>query len=157
MIKFLFMSILMLVFFSQITFAKTTELTVGTDAWPPFRILDDRYYRGIDFDLLQEIEKRLNVKIKIKRYPWSRILHNLKSGDVDFMTGLAKRKEREKYVTYTSTPYYTCSTVFYVKKGNANMIEKYEDLYKFPIAHVANSAYFKKFDEDKKLNKQCNS
>ncbi len=55
---------------------------------------------GIDFDLWSEIEKRLNIRIKFIQYPWSRILHNLENGDLDAMSGLAKRAERELYMTY---------------------------------------------------------
>jgi len=151
--KSLYLFLIPFIFFPQILTAKPNEIIVATDSWPPFRIHNNNNYTGIDFDLWKEVEKRLNLKIKFIRYPWSRILRNLEHGDIDAMSGLAKRKNREVYMHYTSPSYYTCSTVFYVQKGNKHLIKKYEDLYKYSIAYVNNSAYFKRFDEDTKLNK----
>jgi len=151
--KTVYLLLLSFFIFQQTVIAKPTEITVATDSWPPFRILENNNYTGIDFDLWKEVEKRLNLKIKFIRYPWARILHNLEHGEIDAMSGLAKRKNREVYMHYTSPSYYTCATVFYVKKGNKHLIKKYEDLYKYSIAYVNNSAYFKRFDEDTKLRK----
>jgi polar amino acid transport system substrate-binding protein len=150
-LSYFFITILFII--TQTIYAKPVEITVGTDSWPPFRIHENPMSSGIDFDLWGEIEKRLNIRIKFKQYPWSRILHNLENGDLDAMSGLAKRAERELYMTYTSKSYFTCSTVFYMKKGEGHLIKKYEDLYKYPIAYVANSAYFSRFDNDEKLKK----
>lgn len=129
------------------------EIIVATDSWPPFRMIDKKPFTGIDFDMWEEISKRLNIKIKFEVYPWSRILHNLETGKIDAMSGVAKRKERELYVNYTAPSYYSCSPVFYLRKGEGKLINEYKDLYKYPIGYVSNSAYFDKFDNDKKLNK----
>lgn len=151
--KILYVLLLPFILFPQIITAKPIQITVATDSWPPFRIHENKTYRGIDFDLWQEIGKRLNLEIKFVKYPWARILRNLELGEVDAMSGLAKRANREVYMHYTTPSYFTCSTVFYVKKGNKHLIKKYEDLYKYSVAYVNNSAYFKRFDEDKKLRK----
>jgi len=152
MLKVLHSFILLSIFLTQ-TLIACTEIIVGTDSWPPFRIHKDNKMSGIDFDIWKEIEKRLDLKITFQKYPWSRILHNLESGELDAMSGLAKTKERAKYVSYASPPYYTCSAVFYLKKGEGHLVKTYEDLYKYPIAYVANSAYFDRFDKDEKLKK----
>jgi len=152
-IKILFLIIIPFILFPQIAPAQQNQIKVATDSWPPFRIHDEKGSRGIDFYLWQEIAKELNLDIKYTKYPWARIIHNLKSGEVDAMSGLAKRASREVFMYYTSPSYYKCSTVFYVKKGNKNLIRKYEDLYYYSIAYVNGSAYFKQFDEDSKIDK----
>jgi len=133
--------------------ANEREFLVPVDTWAPFRIQNDNKYTGIDFDVLSEIEKRLDLKIKIKKTPWARSLLNMKSGKVDGMTGLAKRKERAEYMHYISPPYYTCSTVFYVKKGFSSIIKNYDDLKKHLIGQVDDSAYFTPYDNDDSLKK----
>ncbi len=153
MLKLFTIIIIASLFLSQTVFAKHQKISVGTDSWPPFRIHENGHMSGIDFDVWEEIETRLDFKITFMKFPWSRILHNLKSGELDAMSGLAKRSERAEYVGYTTPPYYSCSTVFYLKKGEGHLVKTYEDLYKYPIAYVANSAYFKKFDNDSKLKK----
>ena len=133
--------------------AQPNQIKVATESWPPFRIHDEEGLQGIDFYVWEEIAKELNLDIKYTKYPWARILKNLKSGDVDVMSGLAKSKSRAEYIYYTTPAYYTCSFAFYIKKGNKNLIRKYEDLYNYSIGYVRNSVYFKRFDKDTKLHK----
>lgn len=133
--------------------AKEREFIVAIDSWPPFRIIENKMYSGIDFDIWREVAKRQNLKLKFIKYPWTRCLFNMKEGYVDGMIGLAKRAEREEYMFYTNPSYYTCTTVFYVLKGKSNLIQTYEDLYKYKIGFVRDSAYFDKFDNDLKIQK----
>lgn len=129
-------------------------LIIPADTWAPFRMIENDTYTGIDFDLIKEVEKRLGKKIKIVKSPWARNLINMKNGKVDVMTGVAKREERAKYLHYIQPPYFTCSTVFYVKKGNAHKIKKYDDLKDYLIGQVDNSAYFDPYDSDKSIFKR---
>ncbi len=131
------------------------EFIIGTDPWPPFTIMQEGHFSGIDIDIIKELEKRLpNVTFKFKEIPWSRALHYMELGKIDAITSLAKRAAREKYILYTSPPYYSnCSSRFYLKQGNGLSIQQYTDLYRFKVGHVVNSAYFPRFDTDDKLNK----
>jgi len=128
---------------------------IGTDPWPPFTIMEKGVPSGIDVDFLKEIEKRLpDVTFRFEEIPWVRALHYMETGRIDAITGLAKRPDREKYITYTSPPYYSdCSSRFYMRKGLGQYIKQYEDLYHFEVGYVVNSAYFDPFDTDEKLNK----
>lgn len=131
------------------------EYVIGTDPWPPFTIMEKGVPSGIDVDFLKEIEKRLpDVTFRFEEIPWVRALHYMETGKIDAITGLAKRPDREKYITYTSPPYYSdCSSRFYMRKGLGQYIKQYEDLYDFEVGYVVNSAYFDPFDTDEKLNK----
>jgi polar amino acid transport system substrate-binding protein len=133
--------------------SESLEIDVTADEWPPFRIIEGDKYSGIDFDLLEEVSKRMNLKLVVKQYPWSRGLINMRLGNVDIMSGLAKTKQRALFLDYTTPSYYKCSTVFYVKKGNANLIQTYDDLKKYNIGFVTGSAYFSPFDTDASLKK----
>jgi len=155
MLKSLFIYLLVIVSTQTSLFSKDKIIKAPIGYWPPFAITDKMPYRGIDVDLLKEIEKRLAVEIRIKKYPWTRSLSNMKQGKLDIISGIAKREERAEYLHYIPTPYYTCSTVFYVKKGNSSKIKKYDDLYNYSIGYVEKSAYFLKFDKDKKLKKRA--
>lgn len=129
------------------------EIHVTTDEWPPFRMIKDDKYTGIDFDLLREVAKRMDRKLVLKQHPWSRGLTNMKQGHVDLMSGLAKTEQRALFLDYTSDSYFKCSTVFYVRKGDAKLIENYEDLKNQRVGFVAGSAYFTRFDTDESLAK----
>jgi len=142
-------------FFSTAIFAENKTIKVPVDAWPPFRIIsEDDKYSGIDFEFLDELSKELDSSMDYQRYPWSRSLAKMKGGTSDLISGIAKTEERQKYIQYSNKPYYICSTVFYVLKGNENKIEEYDDLKKFKLGYVSNSVYFDKFDKDDSLNKK---
>lgn len=131
------------------------EYVIGTDPWPPFTIVNQGKVSGIDYDIVKEIERRMpGVRFRFQEIPWVRALRYMKSGEIDAITGLAKREEREKYILYTSPPYYSdCSSTFYMAKGQGHRIQQYDDLYRFKVGHVLNSAYFSPFDNDDKLQK----
>ena len=143
-------------FFSSTAIAENKTIKVPVDAWPPFRIIsEDNKYSGIDFEFLNELSKELDSSIDYKRYPWSRSLAKMEGGTSDLISGIAKTDDREKYIQYSNKPYYICSTVFYVLKGNETKIEKYDDLKNFRLGYVSNSVYFHKFDKDDSLNKRA--
>lgn len=129
------------------------QLIFGTDAWPPFRFINGNQITGFDIDLIKEVGRRLKVDVKINRCPWGRCLHQMKTGEIDMMTGLAYRKERAEYILYAEAPYFACTTLFYVKKGLEDKIRSYKDLYEYEIGYVLHSAYFAPFDKDPKLKK----
>lgn len=131
-----------------------SEAKVATDYWPPFRIKQqDNELGGIDIELMDLIGKRMATNFKITRIPWPRCLLYMQSGEQDFMTGIAKTSEREKYILYSEVPYYSCRPSFYVRKGSGVHIRTFEDLQHVRIGYTRNSAYFPQFDADASLNK----
>ncbi len=129
-------------------------VTIATDIWPPFRILnEDSALVGIDIDLMERVGKEMNVHFQFKRYPWVRCLQNMKKGSVDLMTGVAKTEERQEYIIYSDIPYYSCFPAFYTKKASAIKVESYSDLKKIQIGYTRSSAYFEPFNSDTSLNK----
>jgi polar amino acid transport system substrate-binding protein len=136
--------------------AAQSKLVMGNEAWPPFRIDDPKAsggFAGIDIEVLRAIEKDLGLSVEIQHHPWARDLEMLKEGQADIITGIARTSEREEYLAYVPTPYLSVQPVFYILKGKAKDISKYEDLYGKSIAFSISSAYFEPFNSDKKLNK----
>ncbi|BBR40254.1 ABC transporter substrate-binding protein [Aeromonas veronii] len=132
----------------------TSTLTVATDLWPPFRILqpDGRFY-GLDMDILQQLESRSGIRFKVKRMPWGRALKQMQTGRVDLMIGLAYTAERAQFIDYLQPPYYQCWPAFYGKPVNVARIHQYRDLQGVKVGYVLNSAYFEPFNSDSRLDK----
>lgn len=148
--KYLFLMIII----SFLSFGEKKEIIVAVDEWAPFRIMNEKEYKGIDFDLWKVVEEELGITVKFERYPWGRALERMQTGQVDAMSGLAYTEERAKFYIYSKLPYYTCTTVFYTQKGLGSKINTYNDLYKLEsIGYVIGSAYFDKFDTDGRLKK----
>lgn len=74
-------------------------------------------------------------------------------GSVDAMSGLAFRRERAEYMEYIWPTYYQCATVFYVPSKPQQRLRVYEDLYRYEIGFIPDSAYFSRFDQDEKIKK----
>ncbi|MDH4583510.1 amino acid ABC transporter substrate-binding protein [Pseudomonas sp. BN415] len=129
-------------------------LRVMTDYWPPFRIAGEGgALRGLDMDLLAELERRTGLRFEVQRAPWSRGLAALERGSADLMTGLARTPERERYIDYLERPYFTCAPRFYSLPELAQTITGYPQLGQYDIGFVRGSAYFEPFDSDKALRK----
>jgi polar amino acid transport system substrate-binding protein len=136
--------------------AEPRAIIAVTEAWPPFRINEEKTrwgFSGIDVDILEAMEQELGVRVKLERHPFARCLEMLKSGQADLFTGLARSDERAAYVTYVPSPYFTVGPVFYTKKGKGALIKEYGDLYGRSVGYSLNSVYFEPFNSDAKLEK----
>lgn len=129
------------------------HLSAVASEWPPYALTKTKPYSGIDMDLTHIIGQRLGQKIELKRCSFKRCLAETEVGSVDIISGIAKNKEREQYLTYTDTPYSHVEVVFLVRKGEASLVQNYEDLYKFKVGTVVKSEYFEPFNSDPKINR----
>lgn len=129
-------------------------LRVVTDYWPPFRLAGaDGQVEGLDIDLLHELEKRTSLRFEIRLQPWARALEDMRSGQADLMTGLARTTEREQYIDYLEPYYYACTPRFYGSAARATEVDSYQKLQGQRIGYVLQSAYFEPFDSDASLLK----
>lgn len=128
-------------------------LTVATDVWPPFRIVQpDGRFGGLDMDILQQLQRRSGIRFEVKRVPWGRALKQMQTGQVDLMIGLAMTAERALFIDYLQPAYYQCRPAFYGKAA-VSTLRTYADLQGKKVGYVLNSAYFAPFDGDNRLDK----
>jgi len=142
---------LLFVLSSTQLFAK--KFVVGVDPWLNFIIEKDGKYSGKTIDIFSELADKMGYEIEFKSYPWARCIQSMKDGTVDAIGNLSYAKKREKFLTYVKPPFYNQKILFYVLKGNENLINKHEDLYKHSIPIGNSYVFYKKFDEDPKLKK----
>lgn len=110
---------------------------------------------GVVAKIMQRVAEKLDINLEMQYAPFARRLAFMKSGEIDIMGGLLKRKRRESYIYFVSTPYvHKIQKIFFVRKGEANRIQSYEDLYGLEIGTKIHSKYFPRFDSDARLSKQ---
>jgi polar amino acid transport system substrate-binding protein len=127
---------------------------VASTESPPYRMFADGPPRGVFIDILEAVLRRVNLTPRYHVLPFKRCLAELKSGTADLFIGLFYRPEREAYVIYlkpTIAPYVT--KVFYLNKGRARHIQKWEDLYRLRIGIRAGYKHHPDFDADKRIRK----
>lgn len=129
-------------------------LRVVTDYWPPFRMQGvGGSLEGLDIDLLDELQRRTGLRFEVRLQPWARALEDMRRGQADLMTGLARTAEREQYIDYLQPSYHACAPRLYGSPARAASIRDYRQLSGLRIGYVLQSAYFEPFDSDRGLTK----
>jgi polar amino acid transport system substrate-binding protein len=130
-------------------------LRVQFSLMSPWKMGDKGNERGVDIEFMQLLAKRMGVHVEFVHVPFVRGLEYMRSGSIDLMTGVLFSEGRAAYMDYINPPYDTHSNVaFYVRKGEADRIQRYEDLYGLRIGTTSGSKFFPRFDNDLKLKKR---
>jgi len=109
---------------------------------------------GIDTEFVEELAHRLGLHVKYNIVPFKRALFTLKLGSSDLMTGVLMREDREEYLYYLQPAYrHNTDKVFYVRKGDENLILSHQDLHKLTVATALGVKYYPSFDSDPNINK----
>ncbi len=106
---------------------KSVQITIATDgAYYPWEFVDSKTgkLKGFEIDLVNEIAKRNNLKVKFKIVPWEALMPSLVKKDVDMILGgISITEEREKNGVFL-TPYLEPPLKFY---GNKKIFAKYQN------------------------------
>lgn len=128
-------------------------LKIGVSVLPPWKIERNGAVEGPEPEILTKIAEKLDLETEFFILPFKRCLRYMKDGNVDIMTGLLKKQEREEYILYIAPPYKKKSNKsFYVLKGKKESITSFEDLYGLKIGKKIGAKFFQAFDEDKRLD-----
>ncbi|THB72698.1 MAG: hypothetical protein D6B25_16325 [Desulfobulbaceae bacterium] len=133
---------------------KGNIVTVASTESPPYRMFENGPPRGAFIDILESVLQQANLTPRYHILPFKRCLAELKTGKSDLFIGLFYRPEREAFVIYlkpTIAPYVT--KVFYLNKGRAQHIQKWEDLYRLKIGIRSGYKHHPDFDTDQRIQK----
>jgi polar amino acid transport system substrate-binding protein len=98
------------------------QLLVGSDIpYPPFEYGNPPGYQGFDVELMDDIAKRMGLKVTWRPAPFNPIFNNLRNGTFDAVISAATiTPEREKIVAF-SDPYYDSNQSILVKADNTTI------------------------------------
>lgn len=103
-------------------------LKVGTEGvYPPFSYHDGSTLTGYDVDYMNEVGRRLNVKIQWVETPWDSMFAALDAGRIDTIANEVNINTERKARYDLSTPYVTSTGVVVVNEDNTS-IKKLSDL-----------------------------
>jgi PAS domain S-box-containing protein len=101
----------------KIELTRSKLIAGGDSEYPPYSFLDEKGNpSGYDVDLMRAVAKELGILIDIQLKPWSDVMTDLKENRIDFIQGILKNKQREKYLIF-STPNALASYVVFARKG----------------------------------------
>lgn len=80
-------------------------IVVGTNAeYPPYTFIENKNIVGFDIDIIQEIGKRLEKKIRIQDMPFDVLIPEIQRGSIEVIAaGLSPSSEREKELHFTTS------------------------------------------------------
>jgi polar amino acid transport system substrate-binding protein len=139
---------------SSHVWADAERLSVAYPQWPPYKIIENGRFGGIDALVLEEISRRTGVQFDYVECPWARCLIMLQDGSVDMITSIARTAGRQAVMAFLEPPTRdTYAISFYMSGGSPRALSRYEDLYGLDIGIIRGSAYFERFDHDDQLRK----
>ena len=104
--------------------------------------------------VLEEGASRLGYRVKWREAPFQRSYRDLQLGKVDVVPRVILTEERKAFVAYLGP--IGCQRkdiLFLVRKGKENLLNSYEDLTRVTIGTKKNTAYFDRFNKDRRLKK----
>ena len=111
---------------------------------------------GPNIKILEALAQKVKARLKLIRAPFKRALVMMSQGNIDIMAGLLRTPAREDYITYVYPAYKVRSdTIFFVPRGKADLIRRYEDLSSLKIGTTIGARYFFRFDRDRTLEKEA--
>jgi polar amino acid transport system substrate-binding protein len=114
---------------------KAGVIKVGTSAdYPPFEYIDESGKKaGFDIDLMEEIAKRLGVKIEWVDMPFDSLIAGVQEGKIDIsISAFNYTEERDKVVDF-SEAYYDGEDAFAVADGFTGSINAPEDVAAYKV------------------------
>jgi polar amino acid transport system substrate-binding protein len=121
----------------------------------PWKTTTAGEYGGAYTEIVRELAHRVGAPLTIVGCPLKRCLVMLEHGEADLFIGLKSSAQRREYLYFLRTPYRLRGSdkVFYVRKGQAAMLRKYDDLQKLRIGVKNGAENFARFSADESLNK----
>ncbi|MGL1891657.1 MAG: transporter substrate-binding domain-containing protein [Spirochaetaceae bacterium] len=140
--------IILLFICSSFIFSEKQKLLFVTDVnFAPYSFKSDDKIVGFDIDIIKEIEKRLDIEIEVKGFPWKRTLKLIESGAAHGGFSLFKTDSREKWSTFTLYPIHKSQFNIFTRKGDEFKYTKVSDLIGKKVGLNRGFAISDKFDQ----------
>ncbi len=137
--------VIFLISFPFSTFAAASESIIFCDdPFPPVtREGEDGQIEGPSISFLQEVFRKLEIPLEIKRLPWKRVLHGLENGNCDGVNYILDDEKRREFSFYTAP----------IQGGFRQLVWSISNSKKFPRATPVNFEWetlddFSTIDED---------
>lgn len=127
------------------------SIIYGIPHWPPFTIVEKNTFSGRDVELINLLAAKTGISIQYSPCEWVRCLELTKTGKVDLLTSVSHSTEREAFLHYVHPAYSAGSIVFWVKKGQADLINDINELLFLTIGKEKGAKLYKAVDENPQI------
>jgi len=97
----------------------TCTLKMGWEPWKPYQYIDEnKHLTGLDIELIGEVVKNMKCEIKFIERPWTRLILEAETGEMDLVAGASMVENRKKWAHF-SDAYRHETRVLFVRKGES--------------------------------------
>ncbi|QJB56713.1 transporter substrate-binding domain-containing protein [Pseudodesulfovibrio sp. zrk46] len=136
------------------TLSPAQDVAVGLDHFPPWKVVENGSFNGIDVEMTKALLAEVGMTPTFIECPWARCLNLMQVGKLQFLSGVLKRPEREKYLLFIEPPYKTKSAKVFYRLKTSQDIKSIDDLHGKIIGVQRNAKYFNEFDNRENLMKE---
>ncbi|MHC6227763.1 substrate-binding periplasmic protein [Pseudomonas sp. X10] len=108
--------------------AHSERLRIVSDDWAPYIYQENGQPRGIDYEVTNEVFKRLGVEVEWQLLPWKRCLAMLEQGLADGVLDIFQTEPRRFLMYYPEEPLSAVEFVLFQAKARPHVVERLEDL-----------------------------
>jgi polar amino acid transport system substrate-binding protein len=117
-------------------------MTMGSDEWLPY--VGTQENRGYMIEVADAIFEKQGIKIQIKSYPWTRILHMVRKGSLNAAPGMQKNQAPDFIIP--NEPLGIDDAAFFVPKSDPWKYINIESLHNKNIGVIKDYTYEKEID-----------
>lgn len=108
--------------------AHAERLRIVSDDWAPYLYQENGQPKGIDYEVTNEVFKRLGVEVQWQFLPWRRCLAMVEQGLADAVMDIFRVDSRQGYLVYPDEPMSEVEFVLYQARSRPHPVERLEDL-----------------------------
>lgn len=108
--------------------AHAERLRIVSDDWAPYLYQENGQPKGIDYEVTNEVFKRLGIEVQWQFLPWRRCLAMVEQGLADAVMDIFRVDSRQGYLVYPDEPMSEVEFVLYQARSRPHPVERLEDL-----------------------------
>ncbi|QVM90983.1 transporter substrate-binding domain-containing protein [Pseudomonas entomophila] len=108
--------------------AYSERLRIVSDDWAPYLYQDNAQAKGIDYEVTNEVFKRLGIEVEWEFLPWKRCMAMIQQGLADGVMDTFRVESRQGFLIYPDEPMSDVEFILYQARARRHTIERPEDL-----------------------------
>lgn len=104
------------------------RLRLVSDDWAPYVYQDGDQTRGIDYEVSNEVFRRLGIEVQWQILPWKRCLLMVEQGLADGVLDIFELEPRKSYLVYPQEPMSQAEFVLYQASARRHVVGQLADL-----------------------------
>ena len=145
--RLLIPSLLLLLLACLSPMAQAERLRIVSDDWAPYLFQANNQPQGIDYEVTNEVFRRLGIEVQWQFLPWRRCLAMVEQGLADGVMDIFQVESRRDYLVYPNEPMSQVEFVLYQARSRPHPVQRLEDLAGLTVGTSPGYAYNPAFSD----------